>query len=246
MKVKKEMTAEPKKRRMQVLMRRDLWMQDEGLTVLLIALLLMIFIVNPLAAADVFRGYASLVHDLWLALTLLSGVFAIGWRRKAAQVVVLAAVLLFALRTLGVAWGAGGLVVDFVLTIFLLATLGLMVVWQIFREGPITRQRVQGSIVIYLLLGLMWAEAYTLAAHLNPGSFAGTLPAGQDALSAHLTYFSFVTLTTVGYGDILPASLVTRALANFEGLLGTLFPAILIARLVSMEIAAREMKNTKG
>ena len=241
----KEMIAEPKKRRAKVLMRRDLWLEDEGLTVLLFALLLMIFIVRPLAAAGAFLGYAALVHDLWLAITLLSGVFAIGWRRKAAQVLVLAAVLLFAMRALGFAGGVGGLVVDFVLTIFLLATLGLMVVWQIFREGPITRQRVQGSIVIYLLLGLIWAEAYTLAAHLNPGSFAGTLPEGQDALSAHLTYFSFVTLTTVGYGDILPASSVTRALANFEGLLGTLFPAILIARLVSMEIAAREVTDTK-
>ena len=75
---------------MQVLMRRDLWLRDEGLTVLLGALLLMIFIVNPLAAAGVFRGYAALVHDLWLAFTVLSGVFAIGWRRKTAQVVVLA------------------------------------------------------------------------------------------------------------------------------------------------------------
>ena len=241
------MTAEPKKRRVQVLMRRDLWARDEGLTVLLGALLLMIFIVNPLGAAGVFRGYAALVHDLWLALTLLSGALAIGWRRKVARVVVLSAILLFALRGFGFVGGAGalGLVVDAVLTLFLLSTLVLMVLWQVFREGPITRQRVQGSIIIYLLLGLIWAEAYTLAAHLNPGSFAGTLPEGQDALSAHLTYFSFVTLTTVGYGDILPASLVTRSLANFEGLIGTLFPAILIARLVSMEIAARETKNTK-
>jgi hypothetical protein len=228
-------------------MRRELWLHDEGLTVLLGALLLMIFIVTPLAAAGVFGGYAALVHDLWLAFTLLSGVFAIGWRRKTAQVVVLAAVLLFALRVLGFAGDAGvlGLVVDAVLTIFLLATLGLMVVWQIFREGPITRQRVQGSIVIYLLLGMIWAEGYSLAAHLNSGSFAGNLPAGRNAVSAHLTYFSFVTLTTVGYGDILPASLVTRSLANIEGLIGTLFPAILIARLVSMEIAARETKNPK-
>jgi Ion channel len=240
-------TTEPKKRRLRVLMRRELWLHDEGLTVLLGALLLMIFIVTPLAAAGVFGGYAALVHDLWLAFTLLSGVFAIGWRRKTAQVVVLAAVLLFALRVLGFAGGAGALgpVVDAVLTIFLLATLGLMVVWQIFREGPITRQRVQGSIVIYLLLGMIWAEAYSLAAHLNSGSFAGNLPAGRNAVSAHLTYFSFVTLTTVGYGDILPASLVTRSLANIEGLIGTLFPAILIARLVSMEIAARETKNPK-
>jgi hypothetical protein len=163
----------------------------------------------------------------------LSGVFAIGWRRKTAQVVVLAAVLLFALRVLGFAGGAGalGLVVDAVLTLFMLSALGLMVVWQIFREGPITRQRVQGSIIIYLLLGLIWAEAYTLAAHLNSASFTGNLGAGRNAVSAGLTYFSFVTLATVGYGDILPASLVTRSLANIEGLIGTLFPAILIARL---------------
>jgi hypothetical protein len=241
------MTAEPKNRRMRVLMRRELWTRDEGLTVLLGALLLMIFIVNPLAAAGVFRGYAAVVHDLWLTFTLLSGVFAIGWRRKTAQVVVLAAVLLFALRVFGFAGGAGalGLVVDAVLTLFMLSALGLMVVWQIFREGPITRQRVQGSIIIYLLLGLIWAEAYTLAAHLDSDSFTGNLSAGRNAVSAHLTYFSFVTLTTVGYGDILPASLVTRTLANIEGLIGQLFPAILIARLVSMEIAARETKNTK-
>ena len=228
-------------------MRRELWLLDEGLTVLLVALLLMIFIVNPLAAGGLFSGYAALVHDLWLAFTLLSGVFAIGWRRKTAQVVVLAAVLLFMLRVLGFAGGAGalGLVVDAVLTLFMLSTLGLMVLWQIFREGPITRQRVQGSIVIYLLLGLIWAEAYTLSAHLDSDSFTGNLSVGRNALSANLTYFSFVTLTTVGYGDILPASLVSRTLANIEGLIGTLFPAILIARLVSMEIAARETKNTK-
>ena len=228
-------------------MRRDLWLRDEGLTVLLGALLLMIFIVIPLAAAGVFRGYGALVHDLWLAFTLLSGVFGLGWRRKTAQIIVLAAVLLFALRVLGFAGGAGtlGLVVDAALTLFMLSTLGAMVVWQIFREGPITRQRVQGSIVIYLLLGLIWAEAYTLAASLNSASFAGTVPQGRNALSAHLTYFSFVTLTTVGYGDILPTNLLTRTLANLEGLLGTLFPAILIARLVSMEIAACETKPPK-
>jgi hypothetical protein len=241
------MTAEPKKRRLRMFMSRELWKRDEGLTVLLGALMVMIFVVTPLAAAGAFRGYGALVHDLWLALTLVSGVFAIGWRRKTAQVVVLAAVLLFALRVLGFAGGAGalGLVVDGVLTLFMLSALGLMVVWQIFREGPITRQRVQGSIIIYLLLGLIWAEAYTLTAHLDSDSFAGNLSGGGNAMSARLTYFSFVTLTTVGYGDILPATLVTRTLANLEGLIGQLFPAILIARLVSMEIAARQMKDDK-
>jgi len=123
-------TDEAKKRKLRVFMRRDLWLRDEGLTVLLGALLLMIFIVIPLAAAGVFRGYGALVHDLWLAFTLLSGVFGLGWRRKTAQIIVLAAVLLFALRVLGFAGGAGtlGLVVDAALTLFMLSTLGAMVV----------------------------------------------------------------------------------------------------------------------
>ena len=230
-----------------MLMRREMWVRDEGLTALLVAVFLRIFIVTPLAAAGFFRGYEALVLDLWLALTLLSGVFAIGWRRKTAQVVVLGAVLLFALQTLGYAGGDGtiGMIVDAGLTIFLLSILVLMVVWQIFREGPITRQRVQGSITIYLLLGLIWAEAFTLAALLNSGSFTGTPGAGRIEVLARMTYYSFVTLTTVGYGDISPVSLATRAMANIEGLIGQLFPAILIARLVSMEIAARQTNDTK-
>jgi hypothetical protein len=231
------MTAEPQKRRLPMLMRRELWAGDEGLTALLGALLLRIFI----------GRYAPLVLDLWLAITLLSGVFAIGWQRKTARVIVLVAILLFALRGLGFVGGEGaiGLTVDAALAIFLLSTLAVIVLSQIFREGPITRQRVQGSIVIYLLLGLIWAEAYILAAHLDSKSFTGNLSTEQNAVLAHLTYYSFVTLTTIGYGDIAPVSLATRALANAEGLIGQLFPAILIARLVSMEIAARPMKDTK-
>lgn len=239
------MTARLQYKRLFRIIRREMWASDEGLTALLGAVFLRIFIVTPLAAAGVFRGYEALVLDVWLVLTLLSGVFAIGWRRKTAQFIVLGAILLFAWQGLGYAGeGTAGLIVDSGLTIFLLSILTLMVVWQIFREGPITRQRVQGSITVYLLLGLIWAEAYTLAGLLNPDSFTVTTGAGRSEMLARMTYYSFVTLTTVGYGDISPVSLVTRALANIEGLLGTLFPAILIARLVSMEIAAREIKDT--
>jgi hypothetical protein len=241
------MSTEPEKRVLPMVMRRDLWMEDEGLTVLLGALFLRIFIVSPMAAAGFFGSYGALVLNVWLALTLLSGVLAIGWRRKTAQVVVLGAILLFALQTLGFAGSEGtiGVIVDAGLTMFLLSILVVIVVWQIFREGPITRQRVQGSITIYLLLGLIWAEAYMLAGLLDAKSFTADLPAERNAVLAHFTYYSFVTLTTVGYGDISPVSLVTRTLANIEGLIGQLFPAILIARLVSMEITTRVTKETK-
>ena len=240
------MSTEPEKTRLRM-RRREMWLRDEGLTTLLVALFLRIFVVSPMAAAGFFGRYGALVLNLWLALTLLSGVLAIGWRRKTAQVIVLGAVLLFAWQTFGYAGGKGtiGLIVDAGLTIFLLSTLVVMVVWQILREGPITRQRVQGSITIYLLLGLIWAEAYMLAALLDSNSFTGSLPTERNAVLAHFTYYSFVTLTTVGYGDISPASLVTRPLANAEGLIGQLFPAILIARLVSMEIAARQTIDAK-
>src|SRR5215471_15007842 len=99
------MTAEPKKRKMRMFMRRDLWMQDEGLTALLVALFLRIFVVSPMAAAGFFGSYGALVLDLWLAFTLVSGVFAIGWRRWTARVIVLGAVLLLALQMLGRAGG---------------------------------------------------------------------------------------------------------------------------------------------
>src|SRR3954467_5600673 len=116
------MTVErKKKRRLLTLIRRDLWAGDEGLTALLVALFLRIFVIVPLAAAGIFGSYANLVLDVWLALTLLTGVFAIGWRRKTAQVIVLAAVLLFALRGLGYGSneGAVGLIVDAGLDIFM-------------------------------------------------------------------------------------------------------------------------------
>src|SRR5215510_1881603 len=100
------MTAEPKKKLLRMLMRREMWIRDEGLTALLVALFLRIFIVSPLAAAGFFGSYGALVLDLWLAFTLLSGVLAIGWRRRTAQVIVLGAVLLFALQTIGA--GGGG------------------------------------------------------------------------------------------------------------------------------------------
>jgi hypothetical protein len=239
-------STEPEKTRLRM-RRREMWLRDEGLTTLLVALFLRIFVISPMAAAGFFGRYGALVLNLWLALTLLSGVLAIGWRRKTAQGIVLGAVLLFAWQTFGYTGGKGtiGLIVDAGLTIFLLSILVVMVAWQIFRDGPITRQRVQGSITIYLLLGLIWAQGFTLAALLKPDSFTVTAGAGQLEVLARMTYYSFVTLTTVGYGDISPVSLVTRSLANVEGLIGQLFPAILIARLVSMEIAARQTSNTK-
>lgn len=139
---------------------------------------------------------------------------------------------------------AGLATLDMLLSLVFLGMLAVIVLFQVFREGPITIQRISGAVVVYLLLGLMWALAYQLIELQQPGSlnFADA-PAIGDTLSARLVYFSFVTLslTTLGYGDITAVSPVARTLAMLEAVIGQLFPAILIARLVSMELYYRRL-----
>ena len=95
-----------------------------------------------------------------------------------------------------------------------------------------TLHRVQGAVAAYLLLGLVWGYAYQLVAALAPGAFANAVATpGQDH---NLIYFSFVTLTTVGYGDVTPVHPAARSLALMEALTGQLYPAILLARLVTL------------
>jgi hypothetical protein len=84
-------------------------------------------------------------------------------------------------------------------------------------------------------MGLLWAFAYDTVELLQPGSFSLKTQSSGGALP-QLGYLSFTTLTTLGFGDILPVSPLARSLAVLEGLLGQLFPVILIARLVAMEI----------
>ena len=90
---------------------------------------------------------------------------------------------------------------------------------------------------VYLLLGLTWANAYAFLHQLHPDAFAGTL--GEALISQTWIYYSFVTLTTVGYGDITPVHPVARSLAIGEALTGQLYLAITLARLVSLRVSAR-------
>jgi hypothetical protein len=103
------------------------------------------------------------------------------------------------------------------------------------RDGPITWHRIQGAVAAYLLLGVAWAQAYSLVALLRFGAFSGAV-IPEDGLRGFL-YFSFVTLTTVGYGDVLPVHPAARSLAMLEAVTGPLYLAILVARLVSQAVA---------
>jgi hypothetical protein len=118
-------------------------------------------------------------------------------------------------------------------------TISLTLLLQIFRsKGPVTRVSIQAAIAAYLLFGTAWANAYVIAMQQNPKSFHSTVALSVSSSDEWL-YYSFVTLTTLGYGEITPLSQVARSLAVGEALTGQLYMAVLIGRLIGKEISSR-------
>jgi hypothetical protein len=210
---------------------RRFWADDKGLSIFSALLLIVAFVLPPLLPAGSGR---SLAGDVVYALLLVSGVLALSERRLARTLL-----MPVALVTLAVDLGSWVVPVaePWVQGMGLLSLLLLLaiVLGQTLRSGPITFHRIQGAVAAYLLLGVIWAYAYALLALLRPGAFSGPVSAA-DGPRAWL-YFSFVTLTTVGYGDVLPVHPAARSLAMLEAVTGPLYLAILIARLVSLTAA---------
>ncbi len=114
----------------------------------------------------------------------------------------------------------------------------------IFKTKKITSDLIYGSICIYLLIGIEWSFIYSLAEVIRPGSFElssiiqGTQITAYDTHSIypHFIYFSFTTLTTLGYGDILPKTLSSKFLTSLEAITGQFYVAVLVARLVALHL----------
>ncbi len=102
---------------------------------------------------------------------------------------------------------------------------------EIFPTEIVKGDTIKGGICVYLLIGFFWANVYDVVYDFDPHAFRSVF--GPDK-QANLIYFSFTTLTTTGYGDIAPVSTIARAFANLEAIMGVMYPAILIARLVSL------------
>lgn len=108
---------------------------------------------------------------------------------------------------------------------------------QVLFTGSVDPNKVVGAVLIFILLGMIWAMLYLIVAQAAPGSFNGLSSAKWYDHFAYLTYFSFVSLTTLGYGDITPTLPVARFLAYMEAVTGQLYIAIVIASLVGARIS---------
>ena len=105
----------------------------------------------------------------------------------------------------------------------------------VLARGEIHRDRIIGAVCGYLLLGWTWTFLYGIIQCFDPGAIAAPgVPEGEPLPSFDLVHFSFTTLTTLGYGDIAPRSDAARMAAILEAATGTLYVAVLVARLVSL------------
>ena len=215
------------------------WSEERSLTLMLLLLVIHLFVLTP---GRFFGHVFNVFGYLLLSLALLTGLLTLVRQqalRWLGSVIVVGIVVFRSVAIFGEAsWLTIG---DTLFTLFALSALLTVVYQQVAREGPVSAHRIRGAIALYLLIAVLFAFLYALAEELAPGAF--TMPAdwsrGASSSGEAFYYFSIVTLTTVGFGDITPVSPFVRSLVMIEALIGQLYPAILIARLVTLELETR-------
>ncbi len=208
--------------------RRHLW---------LLASLLLIFVISPFVVP---YYYGPMILNIIAAFVLISATCAVSRRRSffifALSLSIFSIAMTFWLAAAPSHWlvivSHGSLVI---VIIFFAVT----ILSYVLGSGKVTWDKIYGAICAYLLFGYAWTFAYSLIEELQPGSFASSsspLPSDIVGRVMQLRYFSFVTLATVGYGDIVPHSQLARTTALLEAMLGQFYLVALVGRLVGLHI----------
>ncbi len=210
------------------------WREERSLSVVLAVLVLTVFVVGPVG----FAARVEAISQVAFSVLLVSGLAVISPRRR-----VLVAGLAVIAADITVAWLSRSLaspglrIAGSVLDCLLVAGMMVVVLARSVRGGKVTAHRISGAVAAYLLCGVLFAQAFALVDRLSPGAFtasAGHAPPARDW--SGFLYLSMVTLATLGYGDVTPLDPSARSLASLEAFIGQLYPAILISRLVAMEM----------
>ena len=207
---------------------------DWLLTALTVVFALMIFVFAPLQAAGIFLFQTFAIAGL---LTIIGGALVISGNPIALGLMSIAFIANFAvfffrlyypwpynLHLLAGAW------------LIIAVTIGIMVARAVFAGGRINYHRIVGAILLYLLIAVTFATLFAFVGLSISDAFKGIALKDDLALANSLFYFSFVTLTSTGYGDIVPVHPLARSLCNLECIIGQLYPATILARLVTLEL----------
>ena len=203
---------------------------------LLLVSLLLLAVLDPVIEG---QYVGSRTFDTLLCIVLLAVVFALSQRKRP-----LLAALVLGIPALLATWSVyvaadspgtahiGVVAVRHIVHFLFLAMATSLILYDVFQSRQVTGDTICGAMCVFLLIGVTWSLLYALTARVDPQAFS--VPA-QKELSFYL-YYSFVTLSTLGYGDITPVSAPTRVLSWFEAVTGELYLAVLIARLVGLHI----------
>ncbi len=110
----------------------------------------------------------------------------------------------------------------------------------VITTAKVTIDTLYGAIAAYVLLGISWGNIYFLIETFWPSSFTSPIMPGTQIDGPNFIFFSFVTLTTIGYGDIVPASAISKSFVILEAVTGIMYPAVMIARLIALHSANPE------
>ena len=212
-------------------------LNDQLLVIITVLLSALLFLVAPLEANGVISGSTfGLIFGLALipaAFLVYGDQLAVGAIGAAIALIIVASELEFRRYSLldqyldATAWLIAGL------------ALSSVVARAVFSPGKVTNRRIVGGILLFLSIGLVFVAIFSFLLLLAPNAFANIESRQGDFPIGSLIYFSFVTLTTMGYGDIVPVHPYARGIVNIEAIIGQLYPATLLARLVTLELTHR-------
>jgi hypothetical protein len=209
--------------------------RESGLSVVLAFQVIMMFVLAPLASTGVLP---PLVVDICRLALAAAAVILLAHSRWVSIAITVTFIVSLAL-TISLRSGAAVTIVE--LERFAAVTaFDVTIAWAVanvaFGPGKVSAHRIMGAVILYLSIALVFANAYRVCALLLHGSFSG-LAMGQGHFVGNTLYFSLSTLTTTGFGDIAPLHPLVRSIANLESVIGQLFPATLLARLVTLHAA---------
>ena len=207
--------------------------RDHSMSLLLLFLVLTVFIIIPLTINQIF--WIRLMA-IFISLNFIAGILTITSSvvKRIIGVLLTAAVIIVSLSDDGSS--SAMRIAEYALWIGYFLILGVMLVRRVFANDEGNIFRIQGAIAAYIIFGMMFSFAYMLIYYLDPSSFliSDRIDMTEFSPGYNFVYFSFVTLCTLGYGDITPLSHIAQSASILEAMIGILFPAILIARLVGL------------
>lgn len=196
---------------------------------------------------------SRMLGTIFLSLILLFGVLAAGSNRRISMQALILGIIALIVGWLDVSSvSTKTIIVTKILYMAFFIDIAFILLARIMKVKKVTSDTICGAACVYILIGLSWAFVYAMVEFTVPGSFS--MPDVEESVRAvslqhdklfDFLYYSFVTITTLGYGDIVPVRKMAKMLSILESLVGQLFIALLVARLVGLYTAQQHMENLK-